>query len=236
YAFTYGSHIWLGPGLLPRPSYLLAHELAHVVQQTQPAPLDSAPGPPHLSPSRQGVQRFAPYWMPEAYAVVGTQSHAFILPRIGQQNKIFTEAPVPGAGKSGAAPGGEKAGGIADLYQASTTVGVFFAGEKLPKKLKSTRELRFQGERFENSLKAAPQADEEKRSVIRAGRAPTEIFVGDLKPSHGTIEALEGPEQVKGYLAGFENTRKNVNELDVGQGGFEQTDAKWPPLTTGIIA
>src|SRR5262249_40505867 len=41
---------------------------------------------------------------------------------------------------------------------------------------------------------------------------------------------------VKGYLAGFENTRKNVNELDVGQGGFEQTDAKWPPLTTGIIA
>ena len=235
YAFTYGSHVWFGPGLRPQPSHILAHELAHVVQQMQPPPLASASDQPDLSSSRRGVQRFAPYWMPERYTAVGTESHAFILPKIGKKNGIFTEAPVPNAGKTGAAPGGEKAGGIADLYQASTTVGVFLVGEKLPKKLKSNRQLKYKGEHYRHTVLSAPQADEERRSVIRAGSAPTEIFVGDLKPSHGTIEALEGAEQVKGYLIGFENTHKNVNEMDVGQGGFEQTDAKWPPLKTGII-
>jgi hypothetical protein len=31
HAFTHGSHIWLGSGLSPEPSHVLAHELAHVV-------------------------------------------------------------------------------------------------------------------------------------------------------------------------------------------------------------
>ena len=35
-AFTYGNHIWLGNGLDLKPSYVLAHEMAHVVQQVQP--------------------------------------------------------------------------------------------------------------------------------------------------------------------------------------------------------
>lgn len=236
YAFTYGSHIWLGPGLQQQPSHVLAHELAHVVQQTQPPPCASAPVQPDLSPSPQGVQRFLPYWMPVAYRVVGRESHAFILPEIGRENNIFTEAPVANADKLG--PDFDKIG-IADLYKASTTVGVFFAGEKLPKELDSNPELRFGGRRLEafgHINNSAPRADEERRSVIRAGSAPTEILVGDLKPSHGTIEAKEGPEQVQGYLKGFEIARREVNMMDIGQYGFEQTDAKWKPLTTGIIS
>lgn len=33
HAFTHGSHIWLGSGLSPEPSQVLAHELTHVLQQ-----------------------------------------------------------------------------------------------------------------------------------------------------------------------------------------------------------
>ena len=33
-AFTYASHVWLGRGHAEAPSWLMAHELAHVVQQT----------------------------------------------------------------------------------------------------------------------------------------------------------------------------------------------------------
>ena len=41
HAFTYGSHIWLGRGQRPRADFLLAHELAHVIQQRQPQVLRS---------------------------------------------------------------------------------------------------------------------------------------------------------------------------------------------------
>jgi outer membrane protein OmpA-like peptidoglycan-associated protein len=33
-AFAYGSHVWLGSGATPAPNWLMAHELAHVAQQT----------------------------------------------------------------------------------------------------------------------------------------------------------------------------------------------------------
>jgi hypothetical protein len=36
HAFTHGAHIWLGLGQSPEPSRVLAHELAHVVQQARP--------------------------------------------------------------------------------------------------------------------------------------------------------------------------------------------------------
>jgi hypothetical protein len=240
YAFTYGNHIWLGSGFSPEPSHTLAHELAHVVQQTQPPRLASTPDEPDLSPSRQGVQRFAPYWMPERWNEVGTPTHAYILPVIGKKHGIFTEVPVPNAAKSGAAPGYEKIGGIADLYQASTIVDVYFEEYKIPKKLSSNGQLfsklLYKGDRSRAIPLPAPQADEKNFNVIRAAKAPKDIRIGDLKPSHGTIEAEEGPEQVRGYLKGFEIARDGVNEMEVGTGSYHQTDAKWPMLTTGTFS
>lgn len=54
HAFTYGNHMWLGAGHSVGRSELLAHELAHVVQQTGPAikrgalaPNSANPGLPH---------------------------------------------------------------------------------------------------------------------------------------------------------------------------------------------
>jgi hypothetical protein len=44
-AFTYKSHIWLGNGERELPSFTMAHELAHVMQQTAPGPV--GPGAAH---------------------------------------------------------------------------------------------------------------------------------------------------------------------------------------------
>jgi Domain of unknown function (DUF4157) len=49
HAFTHGSHIWLGSGLSPEPSRVLAHELTHVVQQTPPAAAASTGPDPELT-------------------------------------------------------------------------------------------------------------------------------------------------------------------------------------------
>jgi hypothetical protein len=246
YAFTYGSHIWLGPGLHSQPSHILAHELAHVVQQTQPPPLDSAPVQPDLSPTHQFVQRSAPYWLPAKFVVedkeargkVGTQTHKLVLPVIGSFNQILTEAPVPNADRNSADDGKV---GIADLCESTNdsgepiTVGVYFVGKNIPRELTSNPQLKYEGRDYVHKGNSAPRADEKTRKVIHALGAPTKIFVGDLKPPHDTPDAAEGTEQVRNYLKGFNWARDRVNEMTVGEGGFEQTDAKWPKLTTEII-
>lgn len=48
-AFTYRNHVWLGAGESASPSFTMAHELAHVMQQT-------APGP--VGPQRRVQRRF----------------------------------------------------------------------------------------------------------------------------------------------------------------------------------
>ena len=246
YAFTYGNHIWLGAGLGRQPSHILAHELAHVVQQTQPPALPSSPGlAAGLASATPGVQRYEPYWIPAEFVrksptaskKVGSPTHGFVLPKIGSVNHIYTEAPVPNADKT---KGGYlDVKGIADLYAASTTVGVYFDNEGLPRELASNPDLKYAGKPLEpygHINKSAPRADESRQSVIGTANAPTSIAVGDLKPSHGTAEAEEGPQQLKNYMEGFQLAHEHVNRLDVGSGGFGQTDAKWTsPLTTNVL-
>ena len=57
-AFTYRDHIWLGPNERAGPTFTMAHELAHVMQQTAPGPV----GPQARRASRAvpAVQRAAP--------------------------------------------------------------------------------------------------------------------------------------------------------------------------------
>jgi uncharacterized protein (DUF2267 family) len=82
YAFTYGHHIWMGRGQTVHPSHLLAHELAHVVQQTWPHRL-----------AGQGLM------VPEG---VHQESHA---PLIRRREPIAANEPEPPAGLSGPVPG-----------------------------------------------------------------------------------------------------------------------------------
>jgi Domain of unknown function (DUF4157) len=58
HAFTHGSHIWLGSGLSPEPSRVLAHELTHVVQQVGPTAAASTgydPEPHAVQHQRSGT-------------------------------------------------------------------------------------------------------------------------------------------------------------------------------------
>jgi hypothetical protein len=231
YAFTYGNHVWMGRGQAVRPSLLLAHELSHVVQQAQPPSLSpkrkEATGPvPSLHDSTPTIRRFAPFWEP--YEIRGGGgNHALVLPAMGAENKIFTEAPVPNADLL--SDGFDKKG-KADLYKASTTIGLYFVGSNTPAKLKSNMDLKKDGQAFPHETSSAPRVDD-ARWVIAAADAPQRVEIGDLKPSHGTIEALEGTGQLENYRRGFKLAHKEANDPKTRGDG-----SQWNPFTTEILA
>ncbi|MFW5641559.1 MAG: DUF4157 domain-containing protein, partial [Roseicyclus sp.] len=99
-AFTYRNHIWLGPRESAVPSFTMAHELAHVLQQTAPAALDAAvPG----RPAR--VQRS--YWSdPEDKRDAGQKHETYgaLLQTalVGHRhNRLISEARVPQRNRRG---------------------------------------------------------------------------------------------------------------------------------------
>jgi Domain of unknown function (DUF4157) len=65
HAFTYGSHIWLGAGQTASTNLLMAHELAHVVQQTAPRSRGRAAASPTVSQSPAAIQRDSKAGTPE---------------------------------------------------------------------------------------------------------------------------------------------------------------------------
>lgn len=213
YAFTHGQHIWLGAGLSAEPSPVLAHELVHVVQQSATPPLAGQAARAVRGQSQPGIQRFAPYWEPFDYN--GTLTHREVLPQISQKGKIFVEAPVPNAQRDLIGPGssfGNGKQGAADLYEADGTVGVYFREHLAPVSLGSPRGLLHNGKRYNHLREAAPQVSV-LRDVTRVDLAPPSIKVGDLKPSHGTMEAAEGADQVANYLEGFRWAQRSVADM-----------------------
>ncbi len=237
YAFTYGNHIWLGRGLDSQPSNLLAHELVHVIQQTQPPVLQQREELPQqfsplISPlsdtsRRDRVQRFAPYWEP--LNVRGTQTHDGLLTEIashGQHQGILHEIWLPNADRNGSGYGKK---GKADLYKASpnATVGVYFTNRGVPMPLSSN------GGRAPASPRGPRTRRLGRRSsqhITHVDEAPSRITIGDLKPSHGTIEAARGAEQIASYEDGLGLARDEVNEM-VRRGESEPPDQRWN-LTT----
>jgi len=206
-AFTYSRHVWMGRGNPVTTSRLLAHELAHVVQQGPGPSSDRNRGRRDVdtpADPEQVIRRFTPYWEPYEYN--GDKNHDLVLPAMSRENKIFVEAPVPNADKLSE---GFHKQGRADLLRASTTVGLYFTAHATPAALKSHRGLKKDGERFDHQGNSAPQTDG-ARFVRNAANAPTKVEVGDLKPSHGTLEAAEGPGQLHSYSKGFELVQKEA--------------------------
>jgi hypothetical protein len=231
YAFTFGNHVWMGRGQAVRPSLLLAHELAHVIQQSQPPSLSPAgketAGPANsLHDPTPTIRRFAPFWEP--YDIrSGGANHALVLPAMGAENKIFTEAPVPNADLL--SDGFDKKG-RADLYKASTTVGLYFIASNTPAELKSNIDLKKDGQAFPHKTSSAPRIDD-ARWVTGSADAPKSVEIGDLKPSHGTIEALEGTGQLENYRRGFKLAHKEANDPKTRGDGNQ-----WNPFSAEILA
>lgn len=219
HAFTFGNHVWLGRDTQLEPSVVLAHEMAHVVQQIQPPAAVSAQRETGLVrdvATPRHIQRFKPYWESRKYK--GTRTHREVLPALGKESSFFTEAPVPNADCKGSDMDKK---GFADMYSASTTVGIYFESSGVPRALKSQIDTKKNGAKFSHQGEAAPNLVNPLQHIVgRVDKAPTEVKVGDLKPSHGTIKALEGTDQVKGYLAGFKIAQNEINQLPVSQ--------KWP--------
>jgi hypothetical protein len=88
HAFTYGNHIWLGQGHSPAANALLAHELAHVVQQTGPREVSHpAPGAAAYQYAHPTISRYIPCDLANAYQRTGT-------PVI--RRKVEGTGPIPG--------------------------------------------------------------------------------------------------------------------------------------------
>jgi hypothetical protein len=96
HAFTYGSHIWLGASERAEPGFTLSHEIAHVLQQTQPAGLSAGAANPQVSARR--VRRRA-MWAPKdgRFTRSPGASHDAVVTEVSKTNSkdMVCELPIP---------------------------------------------------------------------------------------------------------------------------------------------
>ncbi len=120
-AFTYGSHVWMGEGGTG-PSHTLSHELAHVLQQTQPDDLQRRTE--DVAPARAAIQRKSARWMPDWQPGdsrgLGT-FHDKVVKAISEVNAaMIAEMPIPNAGRARPVDGVQPTFGFADFWKATT--------------------------------------------------------------------------------------------------------------------
>lgn len=224
HAFTYGNHVWLGKGLQASPSFVLAHELAHVVQQTQPNALNKNNHTTLKTTSHHSnkVQRL-PFWVPIdtklGDVMSGTALHSMLLKNPEGKNNVTTEAPVPNANRKKAGLGLQ---GFADLYRASSRVGVYF------KPRQGLEPGDTEGnERHTHPAKPDRAGKDPKPVVTKTGTiekindGPKDIELGELKPAALT-ELTKGNEQLKNYEAGFKDAAKLTNLWGAGRTPVEK--------------
>jgi hypothetical protein len=133
-AFTYRNHIWLGSGESASPSFTMAHELAHVMQQTAPGPLGpAAPAVQRRSCTLDDNLYFAPKGETDL-----TPSHNETQQWItGEDSNLLGEVPVPNANKYGFTSirtGTSGMSGFADIVHAKpcNLVGMEFSNAPPP--------------------------------------------------------------------------------------------------------
>jgi len=215
HAFTYGNHVWLGKGLQASPSFVLAHELAHVVQQTQPNTLNTQSNVTTSTQSQRlsanTIQRL-PFWVPIdtklGDVMSGTAIHSELLKNPEGKNKVTTEAPVPNANRKDWGLGLQ---GFADLYRASSRVGVFFQPPTGLSRGDQNGKTRHTNPAKPDRAGKTPKPVLTKTGTIdEIGSGPTDIELGELKPA-AKSELSKGNDQLKHYEKGFEDTAKLTN-------------------------
>jgi hypothetical protein len=99
-AFTYRNHIWLGSGESASPSFTLAHELAHVMQQTAPGPVGPAEAP--VSRSRAAAPSVQRTYFYEEQGKSLPETHDEVVTELtSKDHSLFGEVPVPNANRKG---------------------------------------------------------------------------------------------------------------------------------------
>lgn len=128
-AFTYRNHIWLGQQEGETPGFTMAHELAHVMQQTSPGPVGSAGGGPVMAYRENQVnsnrdtkvrRKTYPYFLPGSTTASGklhSRMHDVAQKAVRTVNgDVITEVPIPGANRNFV---DTKKCGFADFYTAN---------------------------------------------------------------------------------------------------------------------
>jgi len=110
-AFTYQNHIWLGSGESAAPSFTMAHELAHVMQQTAPGPVGPAPRRVMREKCKPGDQSLFFFAKSDKQKKVEQN----FIKKLNSGSNMIGEAPVPNATKSRSGCGAIGVNGFADI-------------------------------------------------------------------------------------------------------------------------
>lgn len=212
YAFTSGLDVYFLPGRYqpgtPAGDRLLAHELAHVVQQTG-------------STSVPAVQRYT----------TGSEVHANVQSRMrgeSENAELITEAPIPGANMHKV---GHDREGLADLYRSGG--GPKISGVKgSTELLTSLNELRDRrkpkktrrGAKGDGAIERGPRLKRDRSALIAGTDFANNIKIGDLKPL-AYSKVGEGIAQLSNYATGYQSFVATVNNL-----------AGRPPANTTVTA
>lgn len=224
HAFTYGNHVWLGKRLSASPSFVMAHELAHVVQQTQPETLRRKENKDHadtdsLSRSPTAKIQRLPFWVPidtrEGDITSGSEIHRELLGQVSSD--IHVEAPVPNATRAGWGLGLQ---GYADLYRAKSRVGVYFEPRTGLQVGDQHGDNRFTKPAKTSRAGSAPAPTVARGKIQNINTGPKKIELGELKPAALT-ELTKGHQQLNNYIDGFNDAAALTNLWAAGQSSKE---------------
>ena len=235
-AFTYGNHIWFGSADGPRPSFCLAHELVHVVQQSSPPRASSdgsseesmARAQPHASRAPAGlVQRQEVYWIGREFRSRKENTGKAIQDEIYASrtggNDVIEEVRIPNAARKKKSTESEAGShvkfGFADLYLAENrrVIGVYFDSRGNPRRLPVKRDFI-----------ASPVV--EGNTIANTAEGPSWVRVGEIKPaSDGMIRS--GQAQVASYLEGIKFARDSTNTWAAQNGAAPWPDGALAPMT-----
>lgn len=232
HAFTLGHHVWLGRGQQPAPNFLLAHELAHVVQQRQP----------------QTVQRLgrALFWVPldAAGAMTGTDIHKELIDEaVGKNKQLDNEAPAPNGDANGWGLGHQ---GRIDIYRGKRGTkfhvmpGVTWApGQNIPVGSRTDDPIwAIPREHFQAKFKdakgtIAPRMDGVR--VVDIDKGPTDVAVGELKPASAEILG-KGEGQLTNYREGIAHSARLANAWAQSTTATNKTAPQWKLNTPANLA
>ncbi|MDQ2088733.1 eCIS core domain-containing protein [Marimonas arenosa] len=215
-AFTYGTDIHFNSGEFNPSSRegtrLLAHEMAHVVQQTRG--LKRKPKAQHGTVRRAAkgkiIRRATRVLGPVGGFPSGTLIHGATLPKFLKKNVAAPMAVLnPDLTIEPKVPGGNKRGGGTDL--ASYGYPDFYVGKSLVG-VKLTDSGDFEDINQTKKTKArGPTAPENSGDAMGAmGDAPQKVGLGDLKPGFSG-EMFLGSDQISNYVKGIKGTAAAVN-------------------------
>lgn len=231
-AFTYGSDVYFNKGEYNPTSSsgkeLLAHELTHVVQQS-----DGSSFPNSTSKKTNSIQAKYQRFFKKVPAA-GGPIHEEVLTEFRKKNKtLATEVNIPGAKKDAQ---GHTEMGEADFYKgypprvlpglkgsASPHTGTVERNSKYFENLKKRADTDFKWKVKKTTF--SPRID--KNKII--GRFP-DIYIGDLKPAE-TGEISKGRKQLTNYGEGYlkfaqaaikSPKRPKVNLLKAGGSGINR--------------